>query len=70
MGDSLAREQLKKKKKAASKVLVRFVRNFSGDETATAVLAILTRVDAFALTFQNDLVKSADALPMSNPVIE
>jgi hypothetical protein len=70
MADEQAVGVLKQKKKAASKILLRFVHNFGGQETALAIRVILTRLDAFALAYQLPLLNSAKSLPMSNPTID
>jgi hypothetical protein len=69
MGDEQAARELKQKKKAASKILLRFVHRFGGEGTALAIRTILTRLDAFALAYQRPLLNSARSLPTSNAII-
>jgi hypothetical protein len=62
--------ELKQKKKAASKILLRFVNRFGGERTAFSIRSILTRVDAFGLAYQRPLLNSAKTLPKSKPFID
>lgn len=68
--DEQVARKLEQKKKAASKILVRFVRGVGGDVTAAAILVILTRLNAFALAYKRPLINSSRSLPISNPTID
>jgi hypothetical protein len=70
MADESARKTLKEKKKAASKILIRFVHSFGGKKTAVAIRTILTRLDGFTLAFQPGVLKSVKDIATSNPTID
>jgi hypothetical protein len=65
MVDEPTARELKWKKKAASKILLRFVHSFGGEGTVLAIRSILTRLDAFARAYQRPLLNSAKSLPIS-----
>jgi hypothetical protein len=70
MSNPDAVQQLFRKKKAASKILLRLVGHLAGERTTLGVRSILSRLDGFALAYQLPMRNSAKSLPLSNPVID
>lgn len=66
MQDEAASLELQKKKKIASKVLLRFVLKYGGPPTLIAFRALLARLDGFAEAYTPRLLESSKLLIVSD----
>lgn len=70
MDDDDAVDCFAEKKKAAAKLLLRFISHCAGEESVVGFRNILNRLNGFIQVYEPELLKSCKSLPKSNLTVD